>query len=276
MPAKKKIVAKETIPAQEAAPIVNAWKGFDDKNGQLVCRDHVFEVGKTYNINGKIKACESGFHACHGHPFDVWEYYSPSSDNGILRRYAGVAMSGTMDVQGNKTASASITITATLTLPEFIQRGIDWILANISTTEANTGDQSAATNTGDRSAATNTGDRSAATNTGDRSAATNTGDQSSATNTGNQSAATNTGYRSAATNTGDRSAATVTGTDSVAIASGYEGKASAANGCGLCIVERDYSGKLVAIFSAIAGVTDGIKPDTYYMLKNGKPVEARP
>jgi hypothetical protein len=137
----------------------------------------------------------------------------------------------------------------------------------------NTGDQSAATNTGTWSAATNTGTRSAATNTGTWSAATNTGYQSAATNTGDQSAATNTGYQSAATNTGDQSAATNTGDQSaacvegkhsVAVACGHVGRAKAAAGSAIVLVNRGDDGSIRHIRAAVAGRE--IKPDVWYTL----------
>ncbi len=140
----------------------------------------------------------------------------------------------------------------------------------------NTGDRSAATNTGNRSAATNTGYQSAATNTGDRSAATNTGYQSAATNTGYQSAATNTGNRSAATNTGNRSAAIVEGKESIALATGINSKAKGKIGCFIVLAEWkeiNYEYHIVDIKSAkVDG--ENIKEDTFYMLKDGKFVEA--
>ncbi|EKB5675948.1 hypothetical protein OPB01_001235 [Salmonella enterica] len=199
------------------------FKGF---NKDLKCRDFQFEIGKTFHHEGKVEACGSGFHACEC-PFDVFSYYPPAES-----RYAETISFGVIDreeIGDTKIASASITIKAELTLPQFIQRGIEWIWSKIDKSleqQIMTGYQSAATNTGDRSAATNTGYRSAATNTGDRSAATNTGDQSAATNTGDQSAATNTGYRSAATNTGDQSAATNTGYRSAATNTGYRSAAT--------------------------------------------------
>ncbi|EAS4874961.1 hypothetical protein D7U01_12755 [Salmonella enterica] len=208
------------------------FKGF---NKDLKCRDFQFEIGKTFHHDGKVEACGSGFHACEC-PFDVFSYYPPAES-----RYAETISFGVTDREeegDTKIASASITIKAELTLPQFIQRGIEWIWSKIDNSleqqimsgyrsaATNTGNQSAATNTGNQSAATNTGYRSAATNTGYRSAATNTGDQSAATNTGNQSAATNTGYRSAATNTGDRSAATNTGDQSAATNTGYRSAAT--------------------------------------------------
>ncbi|EDS7006439.1 hypothetical protein A3R75_002750 [Salmonella enterica subsp. diarizonae] len=208
------------------------FKGF---NKDLKCRDFQFEIGKTFHHDGKVEACGSGFHACEC-PFDVFSYYPPAES-----RYAETISFGVTDRKeegDTKIASASITIKAELTLPQFIQRGIEWIWSKIDksleqqimtgnwSAATNTGDHSAATNTGDLSAATNTGDLSAATNTGNWSAATNTGYQSAATNTGNWSAATNTGDRSAATNTGDRSAATNTGYQSAATNTGYQSAAT--------------------------------------------------
>ncbi|ECX2215609.1 hypothetical protein AOZ22_16060, partial [Salmonella enterica subsp. enterica serovar Newport] len=184
------------------------FKGF---NKDLQCRDFQFEIGKTFHHDGKVEACCSGFHACEC-PFDVFSYYPPAES-----RYAETISFGVIDreeIGDTKIASASITIKAELTLPQFIQRGIEWIWSKIDKSleqQIMTGNRSAATNTGYQSAATNTGYWSAATNTGDRSAATNTGYQSAATNTGDRSAATNTGYQSAATNTGYQSAATNTG-----------------------------------------------------------------
>ncbi|EOZ7333681.1 hypothetical protein ACQVFS_004305, partial [Yersinia enterocolitica] len=156
---------------------VITFKGFDQK---LQCRGYQFEIGKTFTHEGKVEACGSGFHACEA-PFDVFGYYSPANS-----RYAVTESFGTIDREEDgdtKIASASITITAELTLPQFIQRGIDWIWSKVDKSleqQIMNGDQSAATNTGYQSAATNTGYRSAATNTGYQSAATNTGDRSAA------------------------------------------------------------------------------------------------
>ncbi|MDZ5351748.1 hypothetical protein U2F31_23060 [Salmonella enterica subsp. enterica serovar Cubana] len=208
------------------------FKGF---NKDLKCRGFQFAIGETFHHDGKVEACGSGFHACEC-PFDVFSYYPPAES-----RYAETISFGITDSEeggDTKIASSSITIKDELTLPQFIQRGIEWIWSKIDksleqqimcgswSAATNTGYQSAATNTGNRSAATNTGNRSAATNTGYQSAATNTGYQSAATNTGDQSAATNTGYQSAATNTGDQSAATNTGDRSAATNTGYQSAAT--------------------------------------------------
>ncbi|HHF4498818.1 TPA: hypothetical protein ACPOVP_000753 [Haemophilus influenzae] len=217
-----------------------AYKGF---NQDWTCRGYQYEIGKTYEHKGDVKACESGFHACE-YPLDVLNYYSPA-----VSKFAVVKMSGetSKDSDDTKIASAKITIETEINLPEMVKKAVEWIKGKVDWDAAkvfntgdqsvatntgyrsvatNTGDQSAATNTGYWSAATNTGYRSAATNTGYRSAATNTGYWSAATNTGYQSAATNTGYRSVATNTGDQSAATNTGDQSVATNTGDQSAAT--------------------------------------------------
>ncbi|EJJ4102979.1 hypothetical protein Q6Z19_003220 [Salmonella enterica] len=282
------------------------FKGF---NKDLKCRDFQFEIGKTFHHEGKVEACGSGFHACEC-PFDVFSYYPPAES-----RYAETISFGITDSEeggDTKIASSSITIKDELTLPQFIQRGIEWIWSKIDksleqqimtgdqsaatntgyrSAATNTGYRSAATNTGNQSAATNTGNQSAATNTGNRSAATNTGNWSAATNTGNQSAATNTGYRSAATNTGNQSAATntgnqsaatntgnwsaaeVSGSQSVAAAFGIEGKARASEGAAIVLCYRDEDGELIHIRASKVG-ENGIMPDTWYQLdEDGEFVE---
>ncbi|ELO9183796.1 hypothetical protein QUK67_002892 [Salmonella enterica] len=237
------------------------FKGF---NKDLKCRGFQFAIGETFHHDGKVEACGSGFHACEC-PFDVFSYYPPAES-----RYAETISFGITDSEeggDTKIASSSITIKDELTLPQFIQRVIEWIWSKI--------DKSLEQQImcGNRSAATNTGNRSAATNTGDQSAATNTGYQSAATNTGNRSAATNTGDQSAATNTGDRSAAEVSGSQSVAASLGIEGKARASEGGAIVLCYRDEDGELIHIRASKVG-ENGIMPNTWYQLdKDGEFVE---
>ncbi|EBU5882236.1 hypothetical protein C0Y19_22890 [Salmonella enterica] len=219
------------------------FKGF---NKELKCRDFQFEIGKTFHHEGKVEACGSGFHACES-PFDVFGYYSPADS-----RFAETISFGVTDREEDgdtKIASASITIKAELTLPQFIQRGIEWIWSKIDKSleqQIMTGNQSAATNTGNRSAATNTGDWSAATNTGDWSAATNTG---------------------------NRSAAEVSGSQSVAASLGIEGKARASEGGAIVLCYRDEDGELIHIRASKVG-ENGIMPDIWYQLnEDGEFVE---
>ncbi|WP_112072294.1 DUF7666 domain-containing protein [Haemophilus influenzae] len=193
-----------------------AYKGF---NQDWTCRGYQYEIGKTYEHKGDVKACKSGFHACE-YPLDVLSYYSPA-----VSKFAVVKMSGetSKDSDDTKIASAKITIETEINLPEMVKKAVEWIKGKVdwdAAEKSNTGNGSVATNTGDRSAATNTGNGSVATNTDSWSVATNTGYQSVATNTGDRSVATNTGSWSVATNTGSWSVATNTGYQSVATNTG--------------------------------------------------------
>ncbi|EHP8096344.1 hypothetical protein NX561_003143 [Salmonella enterica subsp. enterica serovar Kentucky] len=148
------------------------FKGF---NKDLTCRDFQFAIGETFHHDGKVEACGSGFHACEC-PFDVFSYYPPAES-----RYAETISFGVIDREeegDTKIASASITIKSELTLPQFIQRGIEWIWSKIDKSleqQIMTGYRSAATNTGYQSAATNTGDLSAAEVSGSQSVAASLG-----------------------------------------------------------------------------------------------------
>ncbi len=88
-----------------------------------------------------------------------------------------------------------------------------------------------------------------------------------------ESVATNTGYKSVATNTGDCSAATVSGKNSIAIATGEQSKAKGALECYIALAEWENE----ELVNFRAHKVDGkiIKPDTFYVLKNGKFVEAK-
>ena len=270
---------------------IQGYKGF---NKNLQCRDFQYEVGKEYETDKAI-AYNTGFHFCES-PFNVWGYYPPANENG-LNRFCEVEGSGKIDDSENdKTCCTHLKIKAEIGINGLIKAGVKFIMDRVKWDNAatNTGYRSAATNTGNYSAATNTGNYSAATNTGDYSAATNTGYRSAATNTGNQSAATNTGYQSAATNTGDysaatntgdysaatntgnRSAASVEGKESIAIVTGKDSKAKGAIGCWIVLTERsEWDGETYPIIEVKAFKVDGtvIKPDVYYKLVDGQPVE---
>jgi hypothetical protein len=277
---------------------MKCFKGFD-KN--LKCRDFQYEIGKEYTEE-TADICNCGFHACE-FPMDVFGYYPPSDS-----RYCEVELeeNGQKSSDDSKRVGKKISVKAEIGIAGIIKAGVEYIKEQVDweddkatntgnysaatntgyqsaatntgdySAATNTGDQSAATNTGDRSAATNTGYQSAATNTGNYSAATNTGDQSAATNTGDYSAATNTGYQSAATNTGDYSAAIVEGKESIALATGIKSKAKGKIGCFIVLTEWKEINNEYHIVDIKSAKVDGenIKEDTFYMLKDGKFVEA--
>ena len=238
---------------------VIAVKGFDK---DLKCRGFQYEIGKSFEHDGQVVACESGFHACE-RPSDVFAYYAPGES-----RFAVVKLSGELSRHGgdSKIAAARITIEAEIGVPEIVKRTIDWVISHCEPE----GEQA----TGTRGAASATGYQGAASATGYRGAASATGGSGAASATGDGGAASATGYRGAASATGDSGAASATGTRGAAMASGRFGRAMGAEGCALFLVYRGEDCKIVHARAAIVG-RDGIKPDTWYSLSDaGEIVEA--
>lgn len=125
------------------------YKGFD-KN--LQCRGFQYEVGKTFEHEGDVSCCNSGFHFCEN-PFDVFGYYLPSDS-----RYCSVEGSGKSDKdnEDSKVSVSKLHISAEIGLKGMIDAGIQFIFDKVNWKDdknTNTGDHSAATNTGNHSAA---------------------------------------------------------------------------------------------------------------------------
>ena len=66
-----------------------AYKGFDHR---LKCRGFQYNVGETYEQEGKIECCHNGFHAC-TNPIDVLNYYEMDYKN----RFCMVEQYGKID-----------------------------------------------------------------------------------------------------------------------------------------------------------------------------------
>ena len=68
--------------------VIKSYKGFDK---DMQCRGFQYEVGKEYDMDGEIKCCNRGFHACKS-PLEVWRYYDM-----LNSRFAEVEQSGKID-----------------------------------------------------------------------------------------------------------------------------------------------------------------------------------
>ena len=97
-----------------------AYKGFDK---DLKCSDFQYEVGKEYEMDGDIKYCKRGFHACES-PLEVFDHYDM-----FTSRFAKVEQSGEIDKEENSTkvCSSKIKVKAELKLADIINLGIEWI-----------------------------------------------------------------------------------------------------------------------------------------------------
>jgi hypothetical protein len=240
----KKPRAKKVAAKNFEAPTVVAIKGM---NHNMTCRGFKFESGRTYEIGGKVKACQNGFHSCpvddDGHPLSVFEYYAPG-----ISRYFEVEASGETDRQGNKIASAKLTIGVEITLGEIVARAIKWVFDRAKP-------EGAASATGHRGAASATGSQGAASATGDYGAASATGYQGAASATGSQGAASATGSQGAASATGSQGAASATGSRGAASATGSRGAASATGDYGAASATGDYGAASATGYQGAASAT---------------------
>ena len=111
--------------------VIKSYKAFD-KNMQ--CRGFQYEVGKEYEIDGEIKCCDRGFHACKS-PMEVLDHYDMLSS-----RFAEVEQSGKIDEEGNSTkvCSSRIKIKAELKLEDIIKVGVEWLKDITSPTKVKT------------------------------------------------------------------------------------------------------------------------------------------
>ena len=100
--------------------VITSYKGFD-KN--MKCRGFQYEVGKEYEMDGEIKCCNRGFHACKS-PFEVWDYYDM-----LNSRFAEVEQTGKIDEEekSTKVCSSHIKIRAELKLANIINIGVEWL-----------------------------------------------------------------------------------------------------------------------------------------------------
>jgi len=241
MPTKKKL-------ATETAPIT-AYKGFLD---DMTCRPDgkvfKFEIGQTYKHDGKVKACQSGFHVITGHPLALFSYYAPA---GV--RVCQVEISGATDTDdgGEKTAAEILTVGKEIGLTQLILDAVKWVTDRAKLVEGDftagagemvkTGDVGgAATASGTCGAATASGRRGAATASGDQGAATASGTCGAATASGWRGAATASGIQGAATASGYQGAATASGDQGAATASGERGAATASGDCGAATASGEW------------------------------------
>lgn len=74
-------------------------------------------------MDGKIKMCNRGFHACES-PFDVFDYYTM-----IDSRFCEVEQDGNISKEdrGTKICSSKIKIKAELKLADMINLGVEWL-----------------------------------------------------------------------------------------------------------------------------------------------------
>ena len=212
----------------------------------MKCRGFQYELGKTAEVEGDIKLCEKGLHACKM-PLDVLCYYAPGDGS----RYFEAELEDVSDEKGDDTkrVGKKLTLSAEIGIPGLVKAQVEYVKAQC--------DFDNAINKADAENKNHaTGESGAASATGDRGAASATGE------------------RGAASATGERGAASATGKHCVAMTTGFVGRVMGDIGNAIVCVERRDNGEIASI---LAGIVDGetLKPGVWYTVKNGQWVEVQ-
>ena len=222
--------------------VIKSYKGFDK---DMKCRDFQYEVGKEYNMDGEIKCCNRGFHACKS-PLEVWDYYDM-----LNSRFAEVEQSGKIDEEekSTKVCSSHIKIKAELKLADIINIGVEWLKDITSPSKVKT--DGALNDNGDR-----------------KKQIGSSGDSAQIGSSGDYAKIGSSGYSAQIDSTGE---------DSVIMCAGNKSKAKAKIGSWITLSEWEWSddkNRYVPVCVKTEYVDgENIKADTWYQLKNGKFVE---
>ena len=233
--------------------VITSYKAFD-KNMQ--CRDFQYEVGKEYEMDGEIKCCNRGFHACKS-PMELWDHYDM-----LNSRYAEVEQSGKIDEEENSTkvCSSHIKIKAELKLEDIINIGVEWLKYITSTSKVKA--DGALNDNGDR-----------------KKQIGSSGDYAKIGSSGDSAQIGSRGYSAQIGSSGDYAKIDSTGEDSVIMCAGNSSIAKAKVGSWITLAEWKWSDEKnhdVPVCVKTEYVDgDNIKADTWYQLKNGKFVEVK-
>ena len=260
--------------------VITSYKAFD-KN--MKCRNFRYEVGKEYEMDGEIKCCNRGFHACKS-PMEVWDYYD------ILNsRYAEVEQSGKIDEEENSTkvCSSHIKIKAELKLADIIKVGVEWLKDITSPSKVNS--DGALNDNGDRKKQIGSiGNSAKIGSSGDYAQIGSSGDYAKIGSSGYSAKIGSSGYSAKIVSSGNYAQigssgkyAKIgsTGEDSVIMCAGNSSIAKAKVGSWITLAEwkwsyeKNHNVPVCVKTEYVDG--DNIKADTLYQLKNGKFVEVQ-
>ena len=251
---------------------VIAYKGFDKS---LKCRGFQYEVGKEYEMSGRITCCERGFHACES-PLEVFDHYDM-----FTSRFAKVEQSGEIDKEENSTkvCSSKIKVKAELKLADIINLGIEWIKEVTSPTKVKKDDKN--DNGGYSAQIGSSGDAAKIGNSGDYAQIGSSGNYAQIGSSGDAAQIGSSGYAAQIGSTGDYAkigssgdAAKIgsTGEHSVVMAAGHNSIAKAKIGSWITLAEWEYNDDVWVPIYVKTEQVDGerIKADTFYKLIDGE------
>ena len=234
---------------------IKSYKGFD-KN--LKCRDFQYEIGKEYEMDGEIKVCSRGFHACES-PLEVFDYYPM-----IGSRFCEVEQDGNISKEdrGTKICSSKIKIKAELKLADMINLGVEWL-------KEITSPEKIKTSIKDNSS----GDDAKIGSSGNYAQIGSSGDYAQIGSSGDGAQIGSSGDGAKIGSSGDGAKIDSTGEGCVIMCAGINSVAKASKGSWITLSEWSYSNKKKRYIPVCVKTefVDGekIKADTYYKLAGG-------
>ena len=249
--------------------VIKSYKGFDK---DMQCRNFQYEVGKEYEMDGEIKCCNRGFHACKS-PIEVWDYYDM-----LNSRYAEVEQSGKIEEEENSTkvCSSRIKIKAELKLADIINIGVEW-LKDITSPSKVKADGVLNDKGGRKKQIGSSGDSAKIGSSGDSAQIGSSGYYAKIGSSGDSAQIGSSGYYAKIGSSGDYAQIDSTGEDSVIMCAGNSSRAKAKVGSWITLAEwkwNDENKRDVPVCVKTEYVDgENIKADTWYQLKNGKFVE---
>ena len=168
--------------------------------------------------------------------------------------------------RGTKIASASITISAELSLPDFIRRAVDAI---VNATKGKGGD--AASSYSARIGSS--GDYARIGSSGNSARIGSSGDSAQIGSSGNSARIGSSGYYAQIGSSGNSAQIVACGEHAVIASAGRNATATGAAGTWIALAEFDDNGKCIGFATGCIG-QDGLEPDTAYVANGGKLVRA--
>lgn len=198
-------------------------------------------------MDGEIKVCSRGFHACES-PFDVFDHYTM-----IDSRFCEVEQDGNISKEdrGTKICSSKIKIKAELKLADMINLGVEWL-------KEITSPEKIKTSIKDNSS----GNGAQIGSSGNDAQIGSSGNNAKIGSSGDGAKISSSGYGAKIDNTGE---------DCVIMCAGINSVAKASKGSWITLSEWSYSDKKKRYIPVCVKTefVDGkkIKADTYYSLK---------
>ena len=243
---------------------IKSYKGFD-KN--LKCRDFQYEIGKEYEMDGEIKVCSRGFHACES-PFEVFDHY-PMIDS----RFCEVEQDGNISKEdrGTKICSSKIKIKAELKLADMINLGVEWLKEITSPKKMKTSIKDNSSGNGAQIGSSGYVAQIGSSGNGAKIGSSGYGAQIGSSGNGAQIGSSGNGAKIGSSGYGAKIDST--GEDCVIMCAGINSVAKASKGSWITLSEWSYSDKKQRYIPVCVKTefVDGekIKADTYYKLDGG-------